>query len=110
MSVVGCDGVVGGKVTEAWVDRAEPIIRYLEVAVGEVADGEEGTSVLLPMTMARVKRNNTVVVNSIRGDQFAGVPKLANADQVTLQEEDKITAYYGGGTLYATPTRSEPLL
>jgi photosynthetic reaction center H subunit len=38
------------------------------------------------------------------------VPGLANPDQVTLQEEDKIVAFYGGGTLYATPDRSEPWL
>jgi photosynthetic reaction center H subunit len=26
-----------------------------------------------------------------------------------LLEEEKITAYYGAGTLYATPDRQEPL-
>jgi photosynthetic reaction center H subunit len=31
-------------------------------------------------------------------------------DQVTLLEEEKIMAYYGGGTLYATPQRQEPLV
>jgi len=29
---------------------------------------------------------------------------------VTLLEEEKITAYFGAGTLYADPSRSEPLL
>jgi photosynthetic reaction center H subunit len=29
---------------------------------------------------------------------------------VTLLEEDKISGYYGGGTLYADPSRSEPIL
>jgi photosynthetic reaction center H subunit len=38
------------------------------------------------------------------------VPGLANPDQITLQEEDKIVAFYGGGHLYATPQRAEPLL
>ena len=37
-------------------------------------------------------------------------PATRNTDKVTLLEEDKITAYYGGGTLYATPDRVEPLL
>ena len=32
------------------------------------------------------------------------------AEQVTLLEEEKIMAYYGAGTLYATPQRQEPLL
>jgi photosynthetic reaction center H subunit len=27
-----------------------------------------------------------------------------------MLEEERITAYYGGGTLYATPARSEPLI
>jgi hypothetical protein len=30
--------------------------------------------------------------------------------QITLQEEDKIGAYYGGGYLYAVAERTEPLL
>ncbi|MEY3461886.1 MAG: hypothetical protein RLZZ03_1539, partial [Pseudomonadota bacterium] len=29
--------------------------------------------------------------------------------QVTLLEEEKIMAYYGAGTLYATPDIQEPL-
>jgi photosynthetic reaction center H subunit len=28
---------------------------------------------------------------------------------VTLLEEDKIMGYYGGGTLYASKSRAEPL-
>lgn len=102
--VIGCDGAVGGTVVDAWVDRAEPFLRYLEVQVGE-------RRVLLPMTLARVRASDGhVLVKSIRGDQFAAVPGLANPDQVTLQEEDKITAYYGGGHLYATADRLGPLL
>ena len=41
---------------------------------------------------------------------FAQVPGLQNPDQVTFLEEDQITAYYGGGTLYAEPSRLGPLL
>ncbi len=102
--VIGCDGKVGGTVVDAWVDRAEPFVRYLELEV-------DGRRVLLPMVLARVRASDGhVMVKSIRSDQFAGVPGLANPDQVTLQEEDKITAYYGGGHLYATPDRLEPML
>ena len=42
--------------------------------------------------------------------QFAQVPGTRNPDAVTLLEEDKIMAYYGGGVLYATAARQEPLL
>jgi photosynthetic reaction center H subunit len=101
--VTGCDGEVGGTVVDLWVDRAEPFFRYAEVDVGE-------HTVLLPMTMARVKKDGSVRVKSIRGDQFKQVPRLANPDQVTLQEEDKISAFYGGGTLYAMPDRFGPLI
>ena len=101
--VYGCDGKKGGTVVDMWVDRAEPMFRYAELDV-------MGKRVLLPMTMARVLKSGELNVRSIRSDQFQQVPTLANPDQVTLQEEDRITAFYGGGTLYAMPNRQEPRL
>ena len=58
------------------------------------------------------KQLNALVstLSAILGKHFADVPSLANPEQITLQEEDQICAYYGGGTLYATPDRSEPLI
>lgn len=106
MTVLGCDGEVGGTVTDVWVDRAEPQIRYLEM---QVAKG--GKNVLLPINFTRFdKKNRQIKVQSIAGKHFANVPALAKPDQVTLYEEDKICAYYAGGHLYATADRSEPLL
>ena len=86
-----------------WVDRAEPHFRYAEIET-------EAGPVLLPMNFARVQKDGSVKVKAIRGDQFKQVPKLASADQVTLQEEDKIVGFYGGGTLYAKPNRLGPIL
>jgi photosynthetic reaction center H subunit len=107
MTVVGADRHTGGVVSDVWVDQAEYMIRYLEV---EVAGGL-GRKVLLPMTMSVIdKRRNAVRVDAILGSQFSAVPALANPDQVTLDEEERITAYYGGGYLYATAERSEPLI
>jgi photosynthetic reaction center H subunit len=109
MRVVGADGVVGGVVRDVWVDRSEALIRYLEVEL----PGPEGIvkHVLLPMTFAQVDgRRKRVRVVSIMGNQFEAAPALANPDSVTLREEDKIAAYYGGGILYAVPSRREPLL
>lgn len=104
MLVYGADGERGGTVSELWVDRAEPQIRYLEVDIGS---GRR----LLPITYAKVRAlQRRVTVKSILGSQFAGVPALRNPDQVTLLEEDKITAYYAGGHLYATAARAEPFL
>jgi photosynthetic reaction center H subunit len=104
MSVIGGDGVVGGTVTDVWVDRAEILIRYLEVKVAT-----NGRTVLLPHNFARIGSRD-VKVNSIFGKHFAEVPGTQKSDSVTMMEEERIMAYYGAGTLYASPERSEPLL
>jgi photosynthetic reaction center H subunit len=105
MEVIGADREPGGTVYELWVDRAEPQIRYLEVAT------TGGRHVLLPMTFAKVSGGRRIVtVKSILGAQFATVPSIASPDQVTMLEEDQITAYYSSGHLYATPARAEPFL
>lgn len=107
MLVIGADGKFGGKVSEVWVDRAEMLIRYLEVEV----EGAVGRHVLLPMAMARINKNRGwVLVDSVLGRQFADAPVIASSEQVTKLEEDKIVGYFGGGNLYATPARQEPLL
>jgi photosynthetic reaction center H subunit len=106
LPVVGLDGVVGGTVVDVWVDLAEHVLRYLEVEVGS---GKTARRILLPMNFARVGRSQ-VTVDAIKGEHFAQVPGTAKPDAVTLFEEDRIAAYYGAGTLYATPQRAEPLL
>jgi photosynthetic reaction center H subunit len=106
MHVVGGDGNVAGVVTDAWVDRAEPQVRYLEV---EVAGSKR--HVLVPIGFSKVDGSRSrVVVRSIMASQFEHVPGLRNPDQITLLEEERVSAYYGAGTLYAEPSRSEPLL
>ena len=106
MRVLGGDGKVGGTVTDAWVDRAEPQVRYLEV---EVTGSKR--HVLVPIGFSRIDSyRKRVVVRSIMSDQFEHVPGLRNPDQITLLEEDRLSAYYGGGTLYAEPDRLGPWL
>jgi photosynthetic reaction center H subunit len=106
MNVIGCDNKVAGTVDELWVDRSEPQIRYLEVAV---AGGDR--RVLLPINLARiVAERRQVEVASILASQFADAPVVRNPDQVTKLEEDRITAYFASGNLYATRARSEPIL
>jgi photosynthetic reaction center H subunit len=105
--VLGADHRSGGTVVDLWVDRAECILRYLEVETA--AAGAESRRVLLPATFCIVKERQ-VMVDAILGRQFRDVPVLRHPDQITLLEEDRICAYYGGGTLYATPERQEPLL
>lgn len=106
LPVLGDDGVEGGRVVDIWVDRSEMLFRYLEL---EVAGANGSRRVLLPMNFARVQQRR-ILVKSILGHQFARVPATRHPEQVTLLEEEKIMAYYGAGTLYATPARQEPLL
>ncbi len=109
IAVVGADGKVAGTVTDIWVDRAEHVVRYLEVDAGP------GTGPLLvPMNLAKIVGNRTkggsVKVRSILAAQFDQAPRIKSPDSVTFLEEDRICAYFAGGNLYATPKRSEPLL
>ena len=103
LPVMAGDGKQGGTVKDIWIDSAEMMFRYLEVEI----DG--GRSVLLPITFSLIRRNQ-VEVHAVYAHHFADVPALSNPDQVTKLEEEKISAYYGGGTLYANAKRSEPLI
>lgn len=104
MAVVGADGKVAGTCTEAWIDISEVIVRYLEVDIG-------ARSVLVPMTLVRIDdARKQVKVVSVLASQFADAPGLANPNQVTLREEDRICAYFASGHLYATAARQEPLV
>lgn len=102
LPVYGADKFLAGTVKDLWVDRAEMMFRYLEIEL------KSGGTVLLPMTFSRIKSSG-VFVGAILAAQFANVPKTKSMEQITLLEEEKITAYYGAGTLYATPDRQEPL-
>jgi photosynthetic reaction center H subunit len=106
MTVFGADGVAGATVKDAWVDRAEYILRYLEL---EINNSGSVDRVLLPMTMARISAGR-VTVNAIHGHQFVNVPRTKHTETITLLEEEKVMAYYGAGTLYADPSRMEPLV
>ncbi|RZU02870.1 photosynthetic reaction center subunit H [Rivibacter subsaxonicus] len=106
LPVVGADGRVAGTVRELWVDRSEALFRYIELNLPNAAHGPQ---VLLPLNFARIEQRR-VVVNALLGAQLANVPRTRHPDQVTRLEEEKIVAYYGAGTLYATPQRKEPLL
>lgn len=111
LPVKACDGVVAGTIADCWVDRAEPQVRYYEVALTAI-----GKRVLLPVgfvqwpNLGLFGKMDHVKVKAITAAQFADVPSPARDDQITLREEDRIMAYYAGGHLYATAKRSEALL
>jgi len=104
--VVGYDGEVAGTIADVWVDKAEQLVRYLEVDV----KGGVG-NVLVPMTLAVVSgRKKTVEVEAVMSAHFKDAPKLKSADQITLLEEEKVSAYFSSGHMYATPQRQGPLI
>lgn len=105
MKVIGADGKSGGVVTELWVDPAEHLIRFLEV---EVAAGK---TALFPINLVRIsRRTGEVTVRVLQSTQFDGIPALKNPHQVTRLEEEKIFGYFGAGTLYGMPGRTEPIV
>ena len=105
MPVLGCDGALAGTVSELWIDRADRLIRYLAV------DLTVGGTVLVPMMMTDIQRGNRrVVCDAVTAAQFADAPRIEATDRITLYEEDRVLGYFGGGYLYATPDRQEPLL
>lgn len=104
-TVLGCDGKAAGTVAEMWIDRADRLVRYLEVTL------PTGRNILVPFNMAMVKGKRGVVeVDAVTAAQFLDAPAIIGPDQVTLYEEDRIVGYFGGGYLYATPERAEPFV
>ncbi len=104
--VVGADGEVAGTVSDLWVDKADRLVRYIELS------GAPGAGPLLaPMMMAKVdRRRRRVVVDALNAAQFAAAPRPGTPGQITLYEEDRVQAYFGGGYLYANAGRQEPWL
>ena len=122
LDVRALDGVVVGKVTELWIDHMESIARYYSVQLNS------GKTVLLPMMFATYKtkkaapdggsladrlidrREREINVDSITSAQFENVPVIKSDSEITMQEEDRVQAYYGGGHLYALKKRTESFI
>jgi len=97
------DGKIAGICVDLWVDKSEALFRYIEV---EMAGS--GRRVLVPMFLATINGSGRVRVVSVTAEQMAAAPGLKHPETITLLEEDKVAAYFGGGHFYATPSRSEP--
>ena len=109
MTVRGANNRTAGVVRDLWIDRAEEMVRYLEVEL-TLADAPK-RNVLVPMVMARIRpRTRTIMVKSILSMQFANIPATKKPDEITFAEEDRIVGYFGGGYLYATASRQGPVL
>jgi photosynthetic reaction center H subunit len=107
-NVTGVDDLVAGKVSDLWVDRSESLIRYISVALVPELGGQ---TVVIPFTMTNLHTANHIVkVDLLLAAQIADVPRIKTPGQITMLEEDQIQAYVGGGLLYATAARAEPLI
>lgn len=103
--VMAADGNVAGTVSDLWIDKADRLIRYLQIST------TGGREVLAPMMMASVRKaTQTVAIDAITAAQYAEAPAIEGTGVITLYEEDRVQAYFGGGYLYATPGRSEPMI
>lgn len=111
LTIYGVDKKEAGTVVDLWVDRSEAVIRYLEVEV-VVSNTEAPKRLLVPMPFVKIKggRMAKVTVDSVTADQLKAAPTPREANTVTRREEDRIAGYFGGGTLYAYKSRSEPLI
>ena len=110
LEVIATDGAVAGTVRDLWIDASEFLVRYYEVSV--ITPGGL-RNVLLPREFALLKSfrgHSHMRCDALTAAQFADVPATRNPDVVTLMEEERVVAYYGGGMLYATPERAEPLV
>ena len=98
LPVQASDLEVVGRISDMWVDVPEQLVRYLEI------DLNTGGKRLVPIPMAKIQKDR-VRINSISSDLFAAVPATKSASEVTMLEEEKISAYYAGGTMYAATKR-----
>jgi photosynthetic reaction center H subunit len=107
-AVLGADGIIAGTIVDTWIDRSEYIARFLELELDPaIGIGRR----ILPLSYAQIRaKEGAIKVKAILGAQFADVPVLRDPDTVTPREEDRITAYYASGFLYATALRAAPLL
>ena len=97
MPILSKDDQVVGHCTDMWIDEGEQEVRYLEYEL----EAEHGSGKrLVPMTLARLQPR-WIMIASLHSSRFDGVPKTKSSDSVTKLEEEKICAWYAGGTLYS---------
>ncbi|MEM0936400.1 MAG: photosynthetic reaction center subunit H [Pseudomonadota bacterium] len=100
LSVMGRDKAVVGTVSDMWVDEPEQLVRYLEI------DLDGAGKRLVPIQLAKIGLRG-VMVRSLVKERWAGIPKTKSDSQVTLLEEDKISAYVAAGNLYGAGTEAK---
>ena len=102
LPVQAADLEVVGRISDMWVDAPEQLVRYLEIELNS------GGKRLVPMTLARIWADR-VRVRAIASDSFADIPQTRSQTIVTKLEEEKISAYVGGGWMYDADKRKPSL-
>ena len=106
--ILAADGEFVGMISDLWVDRSDVLIRYVEVAIASEAGSRQ---VIIPISLVNFNGGKRrAMTSSVTAAQFRAAPGLAQQTQVTLREEDRISGYFAGGYLHATPRRAEPFL
>jgi photosynthetic reaction center H subunit len=121
---------VGVVVTDRHIETADVSLDVREVEIiaarGEIAPGDDDAAasedreratpparghVLVPIEFVAVNgRAGTVSTTAITAAQFANIPGRKADTIVTAREENQIRGYLGGGYLWATRSRAEPLI
>ncbi len=108
MRVIAADGLDVGSVIDIWIDEIEHEVVFLEV---ELAGVTVSPRILIPQMYVRYRhRLRQVHVRALVAEQFLDVPRTRHPDKFTRQEEERLVAYFGGGSIYGTPARLGPLL
>lgn len=107
LSVVTPEGEVAGQIVDVWVDQTESYIRYLEMKFGR-------NNRLVPIHFA-VQREargggREYYIHNLLAEHYRDIPRTKSKTEITMLEEEKIMGYFGGGGLYATADRAEPIL
>ncbi|MEO0497928.1 MAG: PRC-barrel domain-containing protein, partial [Pseudomonadota bacterium] len=127
MDILSADDKVVGTIKDLWVDSAEQLARYVEIvldpAYGGASQGENGAqvprTVLAPLTLVNISPRldmeslslvTRAKIHSLNADQFAEAPTIKKPDQITLLEEDKVSAYFTGGHFFNRFQKLSPLV
>ena len=69
-----------------------------------------GTRLVPIQTVLVQKRSRCVQMEAVKAAQLAHAPTLASAEQVTLDEEERVVAFFAGARLYADPKNLGPVV
>ena len=90
------------------------LLNFISLGVAEIKNNvaliNSAASKIRMIHVTRCVIDTPVDIDAIFAAHFENVPTLRNPDVVTKLEEDRITAYFGAGLLYASPKRTGDVL